>query len=90
MPQVCEVMQYELDNFRDTSLTELMVVIPGENDQLQDLIASVFHYWLPQPCRLLKFSICVCDVLWLFNAVTSVNGFIFISYPTLFNTFPLE
>ena len=44
MPQVCEVMQYELDNFRDTSLTELMDVIPGENDHLQDLIASVFHY----------------------------------------------
>ena len=44
MPQVCEAMQYELDNFRDTSLTELMDVIPGENDHLQDLIASVFHY----------------------------------------------
>ena len=44
MPQVCEAMQYELDNFRDTSLTELMDVIPGENDHLQDLVASVFHY----------------------------------------------
>ena len=44
MPQVCEAMQYELDNFRDTSLTELMDVIPGENDHLQDLIASVFYY----------------------------------------------
>ena len=44
MPQVCEAMQCELDNFRDTSLTELMNIIPGENDHLQDLIASVFHY----------------------------------------------
>ena len=44
MPQVCEAMQYELDNFRDTSLTELMDVIPGENDHFQDLVASVFHY----------------------------------------------
>ena len=44
MPQVCGAMQCELDNFRDTSLTELMDVIPGENDHLQDLIASVFHY----------------------------------------------
>ena len=44
MPQVCEAMQYELDNFRDTSLTELMDVIPGKNDHLQDLLASVFHY----------------------------------------------
>ena len=44
MPQVCEAMQCELDNFRDTSLTELMDVIPGENDHLQDLVASVFHY----------------------------------------------
>ena len=44
MPQVCEAMQYELDNFRDTSLTELMDVIPGKNDHLQDLVASVFHY----------------------------------------------
>ena len=46
VPQVCEAMQYELDKFRDTSLTELMDVIPGENDHLQDLIASVFCYWL--------------------------------------------
>ena len=44
MPQVCEAMQYELDNFRDTSLTELMDVIPGENDHLQDLVASIFCY----------------------------------------------
>ena len=44
MPQVCEAMQYELDNFRDTSLTELMDVIPGEKDYLQDLVASVFCY----------------------------------------------
>ena len=44
MPQVCEEMQYELDNFRDTSLTELVNVIPSENDHLQDLVASIFHY----------------------------------------------
>ena len=44
MPQVCEAMQYELDNFRDTSLAELMNVIPSENDHLQDLVASVFDY----------------------------------------------
>ena len=44
MPQVCGAMQYELDNFRDTSLTELMDVFPGEKDHLQELIASVFHY----------------------------------------------
>ena len=44
VPQVCEAMQYELDKFRDTSLTELMDVIPGENDHLQDLVASVFCY----------------------------------------------
>ena len=44
MPQVCEAMQCELDSLRDTCLTELMNVIPGENDHLQDLIASVFHY----------------------------------------------
>ena len=44
MPQVCEAMQRELDSFRDTSLTELVKVIPGENDHLQDLIASVFYY----------------------------------------------
>ena len=44
MPRVCEVMQYELDNFRDTSLTELMDLIPGENDHLQDLVTSIFHY----------------------------------------------
>ena len=42
--KVCQVMQRELDNFRDTSLTELMDVIPDENDNLQDLIASIFHY----------------------------------------------
>ena len=44
MPQVCEAMQCELDSLRDTSLTELMNIIPGENDHLLDLIASVFHY----------------------------------------------
>ena len=44
IPQVCGAIQCELDNFRDTSLTELMNVIPGENDHLQDLVASVFHY----------------------------------------------
>ena len=44
MPQVCEAMQCELDSLRDTCLAELMNVIPGENDHLQDLIASVFHY----------------------------------------------
>ena len=44
MPQVCEAMQYELDTFRDTSLTELVNVIPSENDHLQDLVASVFNY----------------------------------------------
>ena len=44
MPQVYGAMQCELDNFRDTSLTELMDVIPSENDRLQHLIASVFHY----------------------------------------------
>ena len=44
MPQVCEAMQRELDSFRDTSLTELVKVIPGENDHLQDLVASVFYY----------------------------------------------
>ena len=44
MPQVCEEMQYELDNFRDISLTELVNVIPSENDHLQDLVASIFHY----------------------------------------------
>ena len=44
IPQVCGAIQCELDNFRDTSLTELMNVIPGENDHLQDLITSVFHY----------------------------------------------
>ena len=43
-PQVCGAIQCELDSFRDTSLTELMNVIPGENDHLQDLITSVFHY----------------------------------------------
>ena len=41
MPQVCEAMQYELDNFRDTSLRELMNVIPSENE---DLVASIFNY----------------------------------------------
>ena len=44
MPQVCETMQHELDNFRDTSLAELMNVIPSENDHLQDLVTSIFHY----------------------------------------------
>ena len=44
VPRVCEAMQCELDKFRDTSLTELMDVIPGENDQLKDLVASVFCY----------------------------------------------
>lgn len=46
VPQVCGAMQYELDSFRDTSLTELIEsdVGPGEKDHLQDLIASVFHY----------------------------------------------
>ena len=44
MPQVCEAMQYELDTFRDTSLTELVNVIPSENDHLQDLVTSVFNY----------------------------------------------
>ena len=44
MPQVCEAMQYELDSFRDSSLTELVKVIPGENDHLQYLVASVFYY----------------------------------------------
>ena len=42
--KVCQAMQRELDNFCDTSLTELMDVIPDENDNLQDLIASIFHY----------------------------------------------
>ena len=42
--KVCQAMQCELDTFRDTSLTELMDVIPDENDNLQDLIASIFHY----------------------------------------------
>ena len=42
--RVCQAMQCELDNFRDTSLTELMDVIPEGNDNLQDLIASIFHY----------------------------------------------
>ena len=40
--QVCGAMQCEPDSFRDTSLTEF--VIPGENDHLQDLIASVLQY----------------------------------------------
>ena len=46
VPQVFGPMQYELDSFRDTSLTELIEsdVGPGEKDHLQDLIASVFHY----------------------------------------------
>ena len=44
MPQVYGAMQCELDNFRDTSLTELMDVIPSENDRLQHLIASVVRY----------------------------------------------
>ena len=43
-PQVCGTIQCELDTYRDTSLTELMDVISGENDHLQDLIASAFHY----------------------------------------------
>ena len=43
MPQVCEALQCELDSLRDTCLTELMI-IPGENDHLKDIIASVFHY----------------------------------------------
>ena len=42
--QVCGAMQCELDSFRDTSLTEFVSVIPGENDHLQDLIASVLQY----------------------------------------------
>ena len=36
VPQACGAMQCELDNFRDTSLTDLTDVIPGENDHLQD------------------------------------------------------
>ena len=44
IPQVCGAIQCELDNFQNTSLTELMDVISGENDHLQDLITSVFHY----------------------------------------------
>ena len=44
MTQVCEAMHYELDNFQDISLTELMNVIPSENDHLQDLVHSIFHY----------------------------------------------
>ena len=44
IPQVCGTIQCELDSYRDTSLTELMDVISGENDHLQDLIASAFHY----------------------------------------------
>ena len=42
--QVCGAKQCELDSFQDTSLTEFVSEIPGENDHLQDLIASVFHY----------------------------------------------
>ena len=44
MPQVCGAMQSELDSFRDNSLTELMNIIPEENNHFQDLIASVLHY----------------------------------------------
>ena len=44
MLHVCEAMQCELDSLRDTCLAELMTVTPGENDHLQDLIASVFRY----------------------------------------------
>ena len=44
MTQVCEAMQYELDTFRDTSLTELVNVIPSESDHLQDLVTSIFNY----------------------------------------------
>ena len=59
MPQVCEAMQSELDNFRDTSLTELMDVISGENDHLQDLIASVFCYWLAATTSTYASTLCL-------------------------------
>jgi len=42
LPHVCTAVQSELDNFRNTSLTEF--VKNGKNDQLWHLLISVFQY----------------------------------------------
>ena len=44
MPRLCEALQHELDDFRDTSLTELVRDVPRKDDSLQYLIASVLNY----------------------------------------------
>ena len=35
MPRLCEALQSELDDFRDTSLTELVRDVPSKDDNLQ-------------------------------------------------------
>jgi len=42
LPHVCTAVQSELDNFRNTSLTEFVKF--GKNDQLWHLLISVFQY----------------------------------------------
>jgi len=44
MPRLCEALQCELDDFRDTSLTELVKDVPGRDDDLQYIIASLLRY----------------------------------------------
>ena len=44
MPRLCEALQHELDDFRDTSLMELVRDVPRKDDSLQHLIASVLNY----------------------------------------------
>jgi len=44
LPRLCEALQRELDDFRDTSLMELVKDVPGRDDDLQYVIASLLHY----------------------------------------------
>jgi len=44
LPQLCEALQCELDDFRDTSLMELVKDVPGRDDDLQYIIASLLRY----------------------------------------------
>ena len=44
MPRLCEALQRELDDFRDTSLTELVKDVPSKDDSLQYIIDSLLSY----------------------------------------------
>ena len=44
LPRLCEALQCELDDFRDTSLMELVKDVPGRDDHLQYIIASLLRY----------------------------------------------